>query len=283
MMNALPPSAHFSVRICDARMFVRIRGQGQAIFLLHGGGPGTCGDGWHKLIDGLASRWQTYTPDFAGFGYSSSPGENYGSRDFAADVIELMNTLCLEHVILVGHSMGAAIAAEVATRQPQSISRLILIAPGGGSYGLDYHSPGIEQIARIAQSPTEENMRALVQLMSSRPEFHEREIAKRMRMLERPGILSAQRQLQQSRSTRRTLAPGAPTLAEKMRNLTLPMDLIWGEYERFNPVSLGPLIKAKLPSQVQYHVIPDAGHNVHYDQPEAVARLLERIMVPTAP
>ncbi len=275
------PATGFYLRVADAKIFVRIKGAGQALLLLHGGGPGTSGASWLELMNACAPDRQFIAPDFLGFGYSDAPEANYGNEKFINDTVELMKTLCLESVVLVGHSMGAAIAAGVAVRCPELISELVLIAPGGGSYGLDYHSPGIEQIARISHEPTEANIRTLVELMSHRPELHDGAVNKRMALIARPGILAAQRYLQQSRQdARRSGASGGATLTEKIQSLAQPIALIWGQHEAFNPVDLGPRIKAALPPHARYYLIPDAGHNVHYDQPDAVARIFAEILDP---
>jgi 2-hydroxymuconate-semialdehyde hydrolase len=282
MMPIDTPVAGFYLRVANAKIFVRVKGAGQAVLLLHGGGPGTSGDGWLEFMNVCAPDRQFIAPDFLGFGYSDAPEADYGTEKFVNDTIELMQTLCLESVVLVGHSMGAAIAAAVAVRCPELVSHLILIAPGGGSYGLDYRSPGIEQIARISQEPTEANIRILVELMSHRPELHDGEVDKRMALIRRPGILAAQRYLQQSRQNARLGGRGAGvTLAQKIRSLSRPIALLWGQYEEFNPVGLGPQIKAALPPQARYYLIADAGHNVHYDLPHAVARVFTEILGPT--
>ena len=54
----------------------------------------------------LAAGHRVITYDRRGFGASSQPGEGYDWDTFAADLNTLIGTLGLDHVTLVGHSMG---------------------------------------------------------------------------------------------------------------------------------------------------------------------------------
>ncbi|GAA0517716.1 alpha/beta hydrolase [Pigmentiphaga daeguensis] len=275
-MKTESPWVGLHVAVAGSKMFVRVQGNGPPVLLLHGGGPGTCGEGWTPFVAACSGQRQYLAPDHLGFGYSDVPDIDYGGNMLAQRVIELMDTLCLGRVALVGHSMGAAVAAAVAAARPESISHLVLIAPGGGTYGLAYRSPGIEQIARIVDIPSRDNMRALVRLMSNCPASHDRQVEQRMRLVARPGLMDVQRRLLQARSG--VSAAERAELAGKLRALTQPVALVWGEEERFNPGGLGPLIREKLPPQTTYHVIPGAGHNVQYDEPERAAKVLDEVL-----
>jgi pimeloyl-ACP methyl ester carboxylesterase len=67
--------------------------------------------------------------DLPGHGRSAGPGRTSASH-YANDVLALVEELGLTDVILVGHSMGGAIALEIALRKPDTVSGLILVATG---------------------------------------------------------------------------------------------------------------------------------------------------------
>jgi pimeloyl-ACP methyl ester carboxylesterase len=72
-------------------------------------------------------------PDLKGHGLSDKPGApgEYTLARVADHAVEVMDAVGVERGALVGHSMGGAIAAAVALRHPERVSRLALLAPVG--------------------------------------------------------------------------------------------------------------------------------------------------------
>jgi non-heme chloroperoxidase len=80
-------------------------GAGPPVVLIHGWPLN--GDAWEKQTRALlAAGYRVITYDRRGFGRSSKPGIGYNYNTFAADLDILLNTLNLNDVSLVGHSMG---------------------------------------------------------------------------------------------------------------------------------------------------------------------------------
>jgi pimeloyl-ACP methyl ester carboxylesterase len=267
------------LKLPSADVFVRVCGEGRPVVLLHGGGPGTSGDGWVDCMMACAAGLQLFAPDLPGFGDSGplDSGSEYGNAAFVAATLAMLDALCLPHVTLAGHSMGASVAAAIAARHPERVEKLLLLAPGGAFFGFtDYESPGMTQIARTTLDPSIDNVRALVDLMSSQDaEGRARQVEHRLQRLRRPGILEGQRALLNARSTLdATAIAQRAEMAGRIQSFERPVTLIWGAEEAFNPAVLGDRIRAVLPSHTSYYVIPGAGHNVQYDQPRSVAQLI---------
>ena len=74
-------------------------------------------------------------PSHPGFGGSSLPIWIDSVDDFAHVHLELIDTLKLSGVVLVGHSIGGWTAAEIATKTTRDIDKLVLIAPVGIKVG----------------------------------------------------------------------------------------------------------------------------------------------------
>ncbi len=277
-MTASDDVVGLRVKVPSAELFVRVRGNGRPVLLLHGGGPGTSGDGWVACMAACAPGVQLIAPDFPGFGDSGplARGE-YGNPAFVAATLELMDALCLEHVTLAGHSMGSSVAAALAARNPQRIERLLLVAPGGPFFGFnDYASPGMEQITRTTREPTLANVTRLVELMSAQDAAGlAHQVETRMERLRNPTIIEVQRALLGGRVTPDAAATARRAeLAARIRTFERPVELVWGAREAFNPMELAERIRSALPAGSAYHLVAGAGHNVQYDQPQAVARLL---------
>jgi pimeloyl-ACP methyl ester carboxylesterase len=75
------------------------------------------------------SRAPTYAPDLPGHGRSKGPGRD-GIQAYGDWLIAFLDTAGLEGAVLVGHSMGGAIALDLASRYPQRVLGLGLVATG---------------------------------------------------------------------------------------------------------------------------------------------------------
>ncbi|UGV24712.1 alpha/beta hydrolase [Rhodopseudomonas boonkerdii] len=85
---------------------------------------------WEFVAEALAGQCDTYVVDVRGRGLSSSEPElDYGVDAMADDLTGLLDALKLDNAIVLGHSMGARIAARAASKQPARMARLILVDP----------------------------------------------------------------------------------------------------------------------------------------------------------
>jgi len=86
--------------------------------------------------------FMTYAPDLPGFGESEAPlgpVQYLGSQNpyYVRFISELLDQLSVQRVSLVGHSLGGAISVVSAIRDPERVSKLVLVAPGG--FGVQVH------------------------------------------------------------------------------------------------------------------------------------------------
>jgi pimeloyl-ACP methyl ester carboxylesterase len=108
------------------------RGEGAPLLYLHGGG-GIASD--RSFLDLLAKTRRVIAPSHPGFGKSSLPDWLDSVDDIAHVYLELMDHLGLTRMDVVGFSIGGWIAAEIATKVPERIKRLVLIGPVGVKTG----------------------------------------------------------------------------------------------------------------------------------------------------
>lgn len=108
---------------------VKVAGNGAPLVFLHSG----FGPIWEAFLDTLARDFTVYAPSHPGTG----PNDTDGVRaiddlwDLVLYYYELFDALGLKSPIVVGHSFGGMIAAEVAATDPARVSRLALISPLG--------------------------------------------------------------------------------------------------------------------------------------------------------
>lgn len=110
---------------------------------------------WAFVAQRFAALRRVIVPDIRGRGLSDSgPGLGYSLDDYARDALGLIDALGLKSPVVIGHSMGARIAARLETMAPGVASRLVLVDPPLSGPGREpYPTPLISYIsAREAAS-----------------------------------------------------------------------------------------------------------------------------------
>jgi pimeloyl-ACP methyl ester carboxylesterase len=111
------------------RFHVTEQGQGRPLLLIHGLSAQLRSFA-QAMVDDLARDYRVIRIDRPGSGYSPAlPGGSQHLADQAEAVAALIDVLALERPVLVGHSLGGALALHIALRHPEKVGALALIAP----------------------------------------------------------------------------------------------------------------------------------------------------------
>jgi len=88
---------------------------------------GWCSDRtfWREQLDDLAGDYLVVAIDLPGHGNSGRTRKKWSLSSFARDVKELVESLSLEQVVLIGHSMGGLISLEAAQHLPERVIGII--------------------------------------------------------------------------------------------------------------------------------------------------------------
>lgn len=100
---------------------------GPAYVLVHG--LGMAAEYWGGLVDRLAETGRVLALDLPGFGDSPVPARPLSISENADLLAELLRAEGLDRPVLVGHSTGAQVAADLAARHPGLVDRIVLIGP----------------------------------------------------------------------------------------------------------------------------------------------------------
>src|SRR6266498_167022 len=149
-------------------------GEGPAVLLIHGSGPGvTAYANWRLVIPALAEQFHVIAPDMVGFGFTDRSGDvEYGVQTWADQAIGLMDSLGIEKASVVGNSFGGAIALRMAVQHPERVDRLVPM----GSMGVDF--PITEGLERVwGYEPSFENMRKVLDVFAYSRELVNDELA----------------------------------------------------------------------------------------------------------
>jgi sigma-B regulation protein RsbQ len=76
---------------------------------------------WTKQVDYFSRKYTVVTMDLPGHGKSGKERTHWNVENFAEDVSFVIQQLCLQNVVLIGHSLGADINLMMATKHPANI------------------------------------------------------------------------------------------------------------------------------------------------------------------
>jgi len=258
--------------ICEANgikiHYLRTGGAKPPLVLLHGLiGSGAC---WTLLARALEADYDVVMPDARGHGNSSTPPNGYRYEDYASDVVGLVQGLELAAPVLLGHSMGGMIAAVVASQVGTAIRGVILADPTFLSPQRQrevYESDVIEQHRRLLSLDKEEVLaQARVRHVHRRPELVE---------------LIAEARMKASMAAFDVLTPPNPEYRRLVSNINVPILLVIADG---GVVSLEAAEELQnLNPRLRVEQIQDAGHGLHYDQPERFATVVGSFLFTHAP
>ncbi len=239
-------------------------GSGQPLVFLHGAGGVTAED---PFLAKLSESFHVYAPLLPGYGDSEECNELRDMLDITLHYWDVVEALGLKDPILVGHSMGGMIAAEMAAIAPHEVTRLGLICPAG--LWLDDH-PIVDMFSTL---PYE--MPALL--------FHDAVAGAAMltagRNVEDPGFLQAYlvQNARQLGLAGRILFPIPDRgLAQRMYRIKAKTILIWGDSDKLIPPVYAQAFKAKI-AGAQLVSIPEAGHMVALEKTRETVAAIQRL------
>lgn len=207
--------------------------------------------------------------DNRGFGSSDKPAHGYSNAEYERILIAFMDSLHLPDAVLVGHSMGGAIAAQCAITHPGRVRGLVLIDAAG--FGV--REP---MVLRIVGWP---GVGRLVSGLRSR--WITGRILKST--YADPGKVRPE-------DVDQYYAPVAESdfghalrgvlhefrfdaLSGRLANVQIPTLVLWGERDEWIPARFGRALAAELP-RVAYLSVPNAGHALPEEAPAEVNRLV---------
>jgi len=239
-------------------------GEGPDLVFLHGAGGVTKED---PFLLKLAGRYRVHAPLLPGYGESDEAPSIRDMLDVTLHSFDVIEALGLRRPILVGHSLGGMIAAEMAAVCPNEVDRLVLIASAG--LWLDTHP--VPDIFTLL--PRE--FPAVL--------FHDAELGRAMLTANLalddpkfliPFLVTNARQLGMAGKFLFPIPDRG--LKDRMYRIKARTMLVWGDSDRIFPAPYAQAFKAAI-AGAELVSVPDAGHMVTVEQPEAVLAAIARV------
>ena len=278
--RAVPPSGSF-VDLGGAKIHYADRGSGPPVVLIHGL-SGTGRNFTHSLSEHLERDFRVLVVDRPGAGHStrrqSSPPGPLGDADVVASFIR---TLGLERPILVGHSLGGAVALATAIRHPELIGALALVAPLTHPQdtpptvfrGLTLVSgPFRHVLAWTLATP----ITVLVRPMALKVIFAPEPVPPDFGTAGGGYLALRPEQLVGASADLLALTEDLPWLLDRYRSLRLPVGILHGTGDRI----LDPLVHSRGMADQLPHLqleLVAGGHMLPLTQPERVAEFVRKV------
>jgi pyruvate dehydrogenase E2 component (dihydrolipoamide acetyltransferase) len=238
---------------------------GFPMLLVHGFGGDL--NNWMFNQEALATDRAVYALDLPGHGGSLKAVESGDVAALADTVAAFLGELKTGKVHVTGHSLGGAIALELAHRRPELVASLTLLAPAG--LGSEINSAFITS---MVEADRRKEMQAVLQDLFHDPSLVSRDMVMNILKAKRiDGAVQCLRVIAE-----RCFAGGAQQwqARETLQALTVPVQVIWGTGDRIIP----PSHAAGLPATVPVHLLDDAGHMVHMERAGDVNRLILQLV-----
>jgi len=216
---------------------MRIQSQGAAdapaLVLIHG--LSSSPHSWRRNVAALGARRRLLIVEL----FPADAGPRFSLAAAAGRIAAVLATEPAR-VAVVGHSLGGLIAMQLAADAPHLVDRLVLVATPATRSSRSVPA----QLAAVAASGTRTDLRSVAVVAST--------------------ILTAN-PLQLMAATNATLRADLAVLADR---ITVPCLLVWGACDTIVPLEIGARLQASL-THATLAVLPDAGHQPQWDQPDA--------------
>ncbi|WP_349318940.1 alpha/beta fold hydrolase [Mycolicibacterium canariasense] len=222
------------------------RDQTRPFLLLHGGGGMATMAGFADLL-AERTRSRVLLPTHPGFGGTTRPASLTTTKGLAALYVALLDDLDLNDVTVIGNSFGGWIAAEMALHNSPRVSHLVIV----DGIGIVVEDHPVASVAGLAPADL------------AKLSFHDPAMASQP-----PGGPTAGLSPDvQTLTTYAGPAMGDPTLARRLRDVELPVHVIWGDSDGIVDPDYGRAYAAAFPTS-RFTVLPCSGHLPQIETPE---------------
>jgi pimeloyl-ACP methyl ester carboxylesterase len=248
-----------TIRVGGVDVHAWVGGDGPPLLVLHGAGGNR---GFTRWMRQAAARHTVWAPTHPGFGASGDAEWMESIDDLARFHLWFIDAAGLRRPHLLGWSMGAWTAAEMATMSPGAMDRLVLVAPEGLKpetgeiLDIFYHAPAELRTLNVYDPTT---IPEWDELYGGPPTPAALDVAERNREM----------------AARLTWKPYMhnPRLAHFLPRVTNPTLIVWGREDRIVPVECAEQYRRALPD-ARVTVLERCGHLPPIEQPDVFARLV---------
>ncbi len=275
------------VKVGKRSIFLSEIGTGYPVLMLHGGGPGASGlSNYSRNIEALSKHFRVLIPDMPGYGQSTK-GVNRSDAfgDLADGMLGLLDALKIPRAHVIGNSLGGACALRMSLDQPNRVSAMILMGPGGIGTTRALPTEGLNLLLNYysGEGATIEKMRTFIReyLVFDGSQVPESVIQDRFQSSIDPEVVAAP-PLRRPNSLPAAIRMDF-TRDSRLKKCRVPTLVLWGNDDRVNRPSGGPTLQKYL-LDCDLYMFGKTGHWVQWERADefnavSTAYLLQRTPV----
>lgn len=262
------PKPGQTVQVRGVTLHYLEQGAGEPLLLVHGLGASTFS--FRRNIPDLARDFHVFALDLMGFGYSERPARgDYSQTGHATRLADFIYAVGLDRAVVVGHSMGGAIALRAAAMFPERVERLVLVGSARpndlrGLSVMRLLRPLTPLIAAAAYRNPRLPSRVLRSIVYDPSRIDEETIEGYVAPMHAKGHLAAFGQLAADAGRDQTM---------RMEDVRQPALIIQGADDRVVPPRVARWLHRRLPN-ARLEVLPECGHLVPEERPAEFDRLV---------
>ena len=222
----------------------------EPLVLLHGFADSA--ETWARVFGALARHRRVLAPDLPGFGRTPAPVEGLRFSVGPDYLARFLDALGLDRVVLVGNSLGGAVAIRYTAQHPGRVSRLFLLNSAGL---LD----GVPDVLDVSSRRHAAALASSTHGVAHVPAF----------------ILDDLVRMAQQPLWRAALRSAEPVdVKDDLSHIAVPVTIIWGEEDRLIPVEHGLRLREGL-ARAELIVLPGVGHLPQILAPRQVLQIIQ--------
>ncbi len=240
-------------------------GTGPPVVLLHGSNLDS--RSWGSLPGALSANHRVIRTDLRSHGRSRDAS---GPFSWADDVVEVLDAVGADRATLIGHSLGAQIAIDVAVSRPSRVNGLIVIGPAISGMPLTKPPAGIEDMVAALRRGDLVTAGAALGRMPVMTLYRDTASQNEVRTIVAENV-------RLFRADRAWLTPLDPPAAGRVGELSMPVLVLLGEVDPTESNAAGRALLERVPGAAS-ETIPGCGHLVPLDCPVETARAVAEFL-----
>ncbi|MDH3705520.1 MAG: alpha/beta fold hydrolase [Acidimicrobiia bacterium] len=243
---------------------------------------------WRHVMPDLAEDHTVLAPDLLGHGESAKPVGDYSLGAYASGLRDLLATLDLGTVTVVGSSFGGGVAMQLAYQHPELVDRLVLVGSGGLGREVSWllralTLPGAEYLMPVLFPPFFRDRGDTVSKALHDRGWHAPHLAEMWRAY--ASLTQAENRAAFVRTLRAVLDPGGQTVNATDRlylAAAMPTMLVWGDEDPIIPVEHAYTAHKAIPGS-RLEIFEGGGHFPHLEDPERFVAVVRDFVATTEP
>jgi len=252
--------------------------QAPPVLFLHGF-LGASND-WMMCMAALKAQFRCIAVDLPGHGQSLELDDRaYTFPGCAEMIVAVLGRLQIERCSVVGYSMGGRMALYLTNQFPNRVSKLVLESSSPGLRTHAERRARCEHDEQVAHELETEPLSRFLRRWYAQPLFSTLTADEEQR--QRIIMHRCQNDSFELARSLRGLGTGTqPSLWEQLPKIDVPMLLVVGEHDAKFRTIVDQIQALQLRAHVA--VVPDAGHNVHEEQPDAFVGIVRAFLAEDA-